>query len=360
MSSVPNGPPVRAVECSNLSLSGRDTVEVGSNRVIAAANSNLQSNAVNNTSPVDNVVVVNATLVRSDVPSDAEDDETHEGIVDTDLIIRVAIVPKLFVINGVVVRNKVFKEQLQFNQEYGTYSWRVTEDLNDVHDSEGERAPQVTSTQHICTYMRDTAPLDVKVLPKYFNVAGVLMDPWRFYCSDRFKNKHYSYSMELPVDESGATLVDNNPQLIEYVDEVGSWIVGTREGNHTSCTREGNHTSSDAVNVEATNNREDRCYYGSWRWLQNIAMGFRDETVSISTRLTPFFISSQAILRQSGDYLDLIANSESRDLLHNLLPTVIRTLSDLVTMEANTQHVPLANPNPSDEGARDSKRSRLS
>ena len=351
MSIVPKGPPVRAVECSNLSLSGRDTVEVGSNRVIAAANSNQQGNAVNNTSAVDNVVVVNATLVRSDVPSDAEDDETHEGIVYTDLIIRVDIVPKLFVINGVVVRSKVFKERLQFNQEYGTYSWRVTEDLNEGNDSEGERAPQVTSTQHICTYMRGTAPLDVKVLPKYFNVAGVKMDPWRFYNSDRFKNKHYSYSMELPVDESGPTLVDHNPQLIEYVDEVGSWIAGTREGNHTS---------SDAVNVEATNNREDRSYYGSWRWLQNIAMGFRDETVSISTRLTPFFISSQAILRQSGDYLDLIANSESRDLLRNFLPSVIRTLSDLVTMEANTQHLPLANPNPSDEGARDSKRARLS
>ena len=73
-----------------------------------------------------------------------------------------------------------------------------------------------------------------------------------------------------------------------------------------------------------------------------------------------FFISSQAILRQSGDYLDLIANSESRDLLRNLLPSVIRTLSDLMTMEANTQHVPLANPNPSNEGARDSKRARLS
>ena len=66
------------------------------------------------------------------------------------------------------------------------------------------------------------------------------------------------------------------------------------------------------------------------------------------------------MLRQSGDHLDLITNSESRDLLRTLLSSVIRTLSDLVTMEANTQHVPLANPNPSDEDARDSKRARLS
>ena len=279
MNSVPKGPPVHAVECSNLSLSHRDTAELGSNRVIAAANSNLQGNAVNNPSAADNVVVVNATLVRSDVWSDANDDETHEGIVNTDLIIRVYVVPKLFVINGMVVCNKVFKERLQFNQEYGTYSWRVSEDLNELNNSEGDRAPQVTSTQHICTYMRGTAPPNVKVLPKYFNVAGVKMDPWRFYRSDRFKNKHYSYSMELPVDESGATLVDHNPQLIEYVDEVGSWIAGTREGNHTP---------SDAVNVESTNNCKDSAYYGSWRWLQNIVMGFHDETVSISTRLTPF------------------------------------------------------------------------
>ena len=172
MSIVPKGPPVRVVECSNLSLSGRDTVEVGSNRVIVAANSNLQSNAVNNTSPVDNVVVVNATLVRSDVPSDANDDGTHEGIVDTDLIIRVAVVPKLFVINGVVVRSKVFKERLQFNQQYGTYSWQVTEDLNEGNDSEGERAPQVTSTQHICTYMRGTSPSTLRSYPSTSMLQG--------------------------------------------------------------------------------------------------------------------------------------------------------------------------------------------